>query len=248
MEKWRLEPARDLGVPLGKSLRSLQRESGLVSVIARAAWWSVVRAYLALGHRLSIRGREHLPAAPPFVIVANHASHLDALVLAAAVPRRLWDRVFPIAAGDTFFQTPLLAAFAAVLLNALPMWRRHCGAHALRELRSRLTAEPCTYILFPEGTRSRDGRVASFKSGLGMIVAGTEVPVVPAYVEGAYGALQPGRRLPRLRRIRVRIGPPLRFADATNDRAGWNEVSRCAEAAVRGLAEGAGAASDVAVQ
>jgi 1-acyl-sn-glycerol-3-phosphate acyltransferase len=248
MEKWRLEPARDLGVPLGKSLSSLQRESGLVSVIARLGWWSAVRAYLALCHRLSIRGREHLPAAPPFVIVANHASHLDALVLAAAVPRRLWDRVFPIAAGDTFFQTPLLAAFAAVLLNALPMWRRHCGAHALRELRSRLTAEPCTYILFPEGTRSRDGRMASFRSGLGMIVAATDVPVVPAYVEGAFGALRPGRRLPRLRRIRVRMGPPLRFAGATNDRAGWNEISRCAEAAVRGLAEAAGGRSAVAVQ
>jgi hypothetical protein len=124
MEKWRLEPARDLGVPLGKSLRSLQRESGLVTVIARLGWWSTVRAYLALGHRLSIRGREHLPVAPPFVIVANHTSHLDALVLAAALPRRLWDRVFPIAAGDTFFETPLLAAFAAVGLNSLPMGRR----------------------------------------------------------------------------------------------------------------------------
>ncbi len=237
MRRWRFKPAKDLGLPLGRRLRSLERESGLVEVIARLGWWTAVRGYLAIAHRLSIAGRGNLPQEPPFVLVSNHSSHLDTLVLAAALPRCLWSRVFPIAAGETFFETPLLAAFAAGLINALPMWRRSVGAHALRDLRARLTGEPCSYILFPEGTRTRTGRMAPFKPGLGMIVAGTGVPVVPAYIHGAHEALPPGRRLPRPRRIILRLGPALRFEGVADDRGGWMVIARRTEAAVRGLAE-----------
>ncbi len=123
MERWRLQPARDLGLPLGERLRSLKRESGLIDRTARVAWWSAVRAYFAVAHRLSVTGREHLPSEPPFVLVANHASHLDAMLLAAALPGRLWNRVFPIAAGDTFFETPAAALFAGTALFAgLVIW------------------------------------------------------------------------------------------------------------------------------
>ena len=237
MKRWRLQPARDLGLPLGERLRSLKRESGLIDRPARLFWWSAVRVYFAIAHRLSVKGREHLPTKPPFVVVANHASHLDAMVLAAAMPPRLWNCVFPIAAGDTFFETPVTAAFAAGLLNALPMWRRNCGSHAMRELRERLVGEPCGYILFPEGTRSRTGEMASFKPGLGMIVASTDVPVVPVYIRGAYEAAPPGRRLPRFHRIELHVGPALGFADHANERPGWRNVARESEDAVRRLAE-----------
>jgi len=236
MERWRMQPARDLGLPLGERLRSLKRESGLIDRTARLAWWSAVRVYFVVAHRLRVKGREHLPTRPPFVIVANHSSHLDAIVLAAAMPGRLWNCVFPIAAGDTFFETPVTAAFAAGLLNALPMWRRNCGSHAMRELRERLVAEPCGYILFPEGTRSRTGEMTSFKPGLGMIVAGTDVPVVPVHIHGAYEAAPPGRRLPRFRRIELRVGPSLLFTDSANERPAWREIAGRAEEAVRALA------------
>ncbi len=240
MQRWRLQPARDLGLPLGKRLRSLKRESGLIDRTARFFWWSAVRAYFTVAHRLSVTGREHLPVQPPFVLVANHSSHLDAMVLAAALPRRLWNCVFPIAAGDTFFETPVTAAFAAGLLNALPMWRRNCGSHAMRELRQRLVGEPCGYILFPEGTRSRTGELGRFKPGLGMIVAATDVPVVPVYIQGAYEAAPPGRRLPRPHRIELRVGPSMSFAEHVNERDGWRLVAGQAEDAVRGLATAPG--------
>ncbi len=240
MQRWRLQPARDLGLPLGERLRSLKRESGLIDRTARFFWWSAVRAYFTVAHRLSVTGREHLPVQPPFVLVANHSSHLDAMVLAAALPRRLWNCVFPIAAGDTFFETPVTAAFAAGLLNALPMWRRNCGSHAMRELRQRLVGEPCGYILFPEGTRSRTGELGRFKPGLGMIVAATDVPVVPVYIQGAYEAAPPGRRLPRPRRIELRVGPSMYFPEHVNERDGWRLVAGQAEDAVRGLATAPG--------
>jgi len=238
MDQWRLEPAHDLGLSTGQRLRSLQRESGLIETLARFGWWTGVRTYLTLAHRLSITGREHIPTAPPFVLVANHSSHLDTLVLAASMRRLLWDRVFPIAAGDTFFETPIVTAFAAGLLNALPMWRRNCGSHALRELRQRLTNQPCAYILFPEGTRSRTGQMNRFRPGLGMVVAESSVPVVPAFVSGTFAALPPHRKLPRPKKINVIIGEPLVFSKVPNTRQGWNVVAKETEAAVANLSPG----------
>jgi 1-acyl-sn-glycerol-3-phosphate acyltransferase len=236
VEDWRLEPARDLGLPLGQALRSQQRESGLLHTAGHLLWWGLVRGYLAACHRLTIQGRKYLPQRPPFVLIGNHVSHLDALVLAAPLPWRLRDCIFPVAAGDNFFETPVMSFFAAGFLNALPIWRKKAGAHALQQLRERLVHEPCGYILFPEGTRSRDGTMGRFKPGLGMLVAGTEVPVVPCYLDGTYEALPPHGRRPRFCKITMRVGEPLTFAGVANERAGWQEIARVTEAAVRRLA------------
>lgn len=236
MEQWQLEPARDIGLPMAERMRSLQRESGLVSTGLHLTCWTVIRAYLSFYHRLKIVGAENLPKEPPYILVANHTSHLDALVLATPLPWRLRDRVFPIAAGDVFFETPMMSAFSAFFLNALPMWRKKCGSHALQELRERLLTEGCVYVLFPEGTRSRDGKMMTFKKGLGMLVAGTPVPVVPCFLSGCHNALPPDRKWPRPHRIRVTIGRPLDFANVANDRDGWERLMRCVEDAVRGLA------------
>lgn len=235
MEDWELRPARDLGLSHAERMRSLRREAGLVEwTIGRCSWW-IVRTYLRLRHRLQVEGREQLPAEPPFVLVANHSSHLDALSLAAVLPGHLRACAFPVAAGDTFFKTAASASFAALILNALPMWRRNCGSHALDELRRRLVEEPCIYILFPEGTRARDGQLGTFKAGIGMIVADTDVPVVPCHIEGAFEAWPPDAKRPRGGRLRIRIGPPLRFGECTNRGKGWREVASQLRAAVDAL-------------
>lgn len=225
MNAWKLEPAKDLQLSESERWSSLRRESGLVSSFLHLAAWGLVRAGAALWHRLRVNGAEQIPAEPPFILVANHCSHLDALILGSALPWRLRDRVFPVAAGDVFFDCSWKSAFSAKFLNALPIWRKKCGPHALLDLRHRLVNEPCAYILFPEGGRSRDGQLMPFKTGIGMLVAGTDVPVVPCHIGGALGALPPGSWLPRPRRIELRVGSPLRFAHVANERQGWMQVA-----------------------
>lgn len=232
MEEWRYKPAADLGLKPRESLRSLRRESGLATKLTQAASRAFVRTYLAGYHRVSITGAEHLPSHAPFVMICNHSSHLDALVIAAALPWRLRRVTFPIAAGDVFFETTASSLFATMLLNALPMWRKRCGSHAMQDLRDRLVCEPAIYILFPEGTRSRDGQMASFKPGVGMIIASSEVPVVPCYLHGAHAAFPPGKRLPRPVRLSLRVGVPLVFSAVSNDRAGWQQIAAKLHAAV----------------
>src|SRR4030095_4201448 len=194
------------------------------------------RSRLRPFHRLTVHGIENVPTAPPFVLVANHASHLDALVLAAALPWRLRQSAFTNAAGDTFFETKVTTVFAAMMLNALPMWRKRCGSHGMAELRSRLVEEPAIYLLFPEGNRTRPGHIGSFKPGLGMLLGGADVPVVPCHLNGAFEALPAGARWPKPKKLTLRIAPPLHFGTLPNDKNGWRAISEQLEKAVRELA------------
>ena len=164
MKSWNYQPAKDIELKPVERARSLKRESGIWSTFGHLTRHSLVRAYTCLYHRLDVVGREHLPEAPPFVLIANHTSHLDALVIGSALSVRFCDCVFPVAAGDVFFESPALSLFSAQIINALPIWRKNCGPHALAELKDRLVNEPCAYILFPEGG-AQPGRVASALQG-----------------------------------------------------------------------------------
>src|SRR5436309_15019869 len=102
MEPWQLQPARDTGLTPSERFRSVRRESGLLESVAQQTSFSVLRIYFAIAHRLTIMGREKLPVHGPFVLAANHWSHLDALVLRAALSPRHRARPLSIAAGGVF--------------------------------------------------------------------------------------------------------------------------------------------------
>src|SRR6185437_1492481 len=102
MEPWNYESAHDIELAPVQRARSLRREAGLVSTLGHLTCHGLSRSYFKLYHRLAVEGREFLPVEPPFVLIANHVSHLDALALASVMPRRLCDRTFPVAAGDVF--------------------------------------------------------------------------------------------------------------------------------------------------
>jgi 1-acyl-sn-glycerol-3-phosphate acyltransferase len=238
VDDWKLEPARDLGLTGLARSRSLRRESGLVESLARWCTWSGIRAGLKLVHRMKVHGLDNLPDNPSFVMVANHASHLDALVLGSAVRLAWRDHIFPIAAGDVFYEHRGLAALVTTLLNALPIWRNKGGAQQVKQLRQRLVEEACIYLLFPEGARTRTGQMLPFKSGIGMLVAQTSVPVVPCYLHGTFEAFPANRIVPQPHRITLRIGAPLRFDKVPNEREGWEEIAQTIETAVCRLRDG----------
>lgn len=226
--EWKLRPARDIGLAPGERLRSLSRERGLVGLGLNAAWRGLLRLYLRLAHRLEVEGSERLPE-PPFVLIANHASHLDALVLAAALRGEAGRAAHALAAGEVFFGSGAGAAFAAYAINAMPIWRGRTQRGDLRLLRERLVEDRLVYILFPEGTRSRSGEMGPFQPGLAALLAGTQVPVVPCWIAGAHACWPPQRSWPRPGRLRLVIGTPI---SPEGERAAFTEACRAAVAAL----------------
>jgi len=211
MGTWHYEPARDLDQTLIERLRGFPREPdmlvyGLRSVVALA-----IRGWLKTYHRLEISGREFLPAEGSYVIVANHASHLDTLCLLAALPLRKLHRAFPAAAEDYFFVALPRVAAAAIVVNALPFGREVSAKQSLALCRQLLSSPGNILILFPEGTRSASGEIGEFKPGIGLLLAGSAVPVVPCHLSGTHGAWPKGRAIPTPRKVRLRIGAPRRF-------------------------------------
>ena len=196
------------------------RRTGVALRALRLATALFFRGWLKGYHRLRIVGRENLPASGPFVLVANHASHLDVVCLLAALPLGQLGRAFPTASADYFFASLPKRFVSSLLFNGLPLHRTGGAGSAaavrddLHQCRQALISSPDggIVILFPEGSRSLDGELHPFKRGVGVLVAGTDVPVIPCRLEGTFGAMPKGRKFPRPRRIRLTIGAAHRYA------------------------------------
>jgi len=179
-----------------------RKAGNAVRLIAAVA----ARGYLATYHRLQIVGRQNLPASGPFVIVSNHASHIDALCLRAALPLRRLSDAFTAVAEDYFLANPLRRTSARVFANAVPFSRQVRVRGGMRRVRSLLDDDNATLIFFPEGTRTRNGSVGAFRPGVGALLAGSSLPVVPCAIQGAFEAWPKGTRWAWPRPIRVVIG------------------------------------------
>ena len=226
MTDWKFHPARDLALHGLERHRSLSRENGLAASITRLFWWCLLRLYFSLWHSLRVTGGENLPTKPPFILIGNHTSHLDALLLASILPAGWRDRVFPVAASDTFFEKRPTAAFADWFLNALAIRRKCARSHDLEEIRDKLAVGGAVLIIFPEGTRSRTGALQAFHGGIGRLVAQSNIPVIPCHLDGCFRALPPGSQLAKPVPISLRIDPPLLFNTYADNRAGWDAVAR----------------------
>ncbi len=212
MEQWHYDPAADLDPALSERLRRLRGQPGLLGSALRLLAALVLRCWLRLYHRLRIVGRHNLPTKGPFLLIANHASHLDALCLLSALPLRRLHRAYPLAAKDYFCVSALRAFLAAILVNALPFERRLCPWQSL-SLCAHLLQNPRTILLlFPEGTRSGGSEPGEFKPGVGLLAAGRDIPVVPCHLTGTHAALPRGAWCPRPRGVRLTIGAPRVYA------------------------------------
>lgn len=165
---------------------------------------------------IGVEGIEHIQGDGPYIFAANHSSHLDTPVLLAALPGRLRPRVRVAAAADYFFTSCWKSVPVRILLNAFAFERQGPGcASSLLRARQFLTAGH-SLIIFPEGTRTKDGQLQHFKRGVGKLALTEDVPVIPTWIDGTYTALPKGARLPHKQRVTVHFGVPLNFAERSN--------------------------------
>ncbi len=186
-----------------------RRENGSnTSAIAPARWFvrGAVGAFMNTYVRVEARGREHIPAAGPFILAPNHSSHLDSLSVLTAVGslRRVW----VAGAEDYFFDTTLKRFLFGRLLDTIAFDRHADGLSGLRRCSEALFRGD-GLLLFPEGTRSRDGRLQPFKVGVAVLAMERLAPIVPTFIDHAYELWPKGRRLIRPGVVQVRFGAPL---------------------------------------
>lgn len=207
-EGWSYSPASDLNKSWSERLKGFPREPDMIMYGLRAAGALLMRAWLRGYHRFTVRGLENLPKESSFVLVCNHSSHLDALSLQAALPLNKLHRTFPAAAADYFFTTIPRMALSAIFVNALPFSRQAHAMESLSLCKALLQSAGNVLILFPEGTRTATGQMSAFKPGIGLLLAGMNVPVVPCFLKGAYAAWPKGSLLPKPKTLELNIGSP----------------------------------------
>ena len=174
----------------------------------------VLTPVLRVVYRIRVEGREHLPRRGPVIIAANHRSFLDSIFLPLVIGSR---RVTFVAKAEYFDKARTAWFFRGV--GQIPI-RREGGSASERALDSatEVLERSGVFGIYPEGTRTRDGKTHRGHTGVARLALRTGAPVVPVGLVGTDECQPTDKLLPRLfRRITVRIGPPIsgaRFASS----------------------------------
>jgi 1-acyl-sn-glycerol-3-phosphate acyltransferase len=179
-----------------------------------------------------IEGREWVRELErPVIFAANHSSHADTSLILHSLTDKARDRTVVAAAADYWFKHPILGNIVSLFLNTFP-FSRTGGAQGQLHSSSQLLKSGWNLVLFPEGSRSPDGRIQEFKPGVGFLAKETGTPVVPMHIQGAFQVMPRHQPLPMPGRIRVRIGKPMTPTRDEDSR----EFTARVEKAVRTLA------------
>jgi 1-acyl-sn-glycerol-3-phosphate acyltransferase len=166
--------------------------------------WHAFRLVYATYFRWRVFGAEHVPLSGGVILASNHASFIDPPLVGAGIKRDI-----NYLARESLFRFPGIGALLRSW-NSVPVDRDGGGAKGLKIILDRLLAGG-GIILFPEGTRTKDGHLLPARSGIGLIVIKSSAPVVPARVFGTYQAYGRHLKIPRPRRVVVKYGNPMNF-------------------------------------
>ncbi len=222
-ERRELPPA---GEPTPEQARWLESGNGLQNVVALCLYginWLMMR----LLFRVELRGAEHLPDRGPYMIAANHVSDADPTVLAAALPLRIMRQVRWGGNAARLHAGPVRRFFARAL-HIFPVDER--SPSSVITLGSAVLRRGYILIWFPESWRSPDGKLQRFLPGVGGILANTDAPVIPAYIDGTFEAMPRYRRLPRPHKVIVHLGPAAHPGELAETGEGETEAARIASA------------------
>jgi 1-acyl-sn-glycerol-3-phosphate acyltransferase len=153
--------------------------------------------------RFTAHGMRHIPERGRIILASNHASNLDPLFVGVAAPRRI-----NYLAKKELFSNRLFGFILRKICSALPVDRDQMDRTTLREI-FRLLEHEEMMLVFPEGTRTHDGRLGEAKLGVGLIAHHARATVIPAYVRGSYEILPRHAKRIHLNRCSVSFGPPV---------------------------------------
>ncbi len=197
-----------------------RKMSPLVRALRHLFFLLVVRPLMLIGLGVNLRHGERLPANGPAIIVANHNSHLDTLVLMTLFPQRLLRWLRPVAATDYFLRRRDFAWFALNIIGIIPLAREvRAGRGDPLAGCDAAIGDDAILILFPEGSRGEPEKLGAFKTGIAHLARRHPmVPVVPVFLHGLGKVLPRGELLPVPFFVDVFVGEAVQW---TGDRASF---------------------------
>jgi 1-acyl-sn-glycerol-3-phosphate acyltransferase len=166
--------------------------------------WTCFRLMYATYFRWRVFGAENVPLQGGVILASNHASYLDPPLVGSGLKRDI-----NYLARESLFRFPVMGTVLRSW-NSVPVDREGGGAKGLKTILDRLLAGG-GIILFPEGTRTKDGNLLPARSGIGLTVIKSTAPVVPVRVFGTYEAYGRHHKFPRPHRVAVKYGKPMNF-------------------------------------
>jgi long-chain acyl-CoA synthetase len=193
-------------LPKGQAEDSRWLKAGMLKRVMRVGSRQCMRLLARAWFGFEVKGAENLPEGP-FIVAANHASHLDTGAVVTAFGKR-GGELFIMGARDYFFNNWMRSWFFHTFLNVVPFDRTMNMIKGLRLAQAVLrSGKPV--LIFPEGTRSNDGTLQPFKPGIGLLGIELGVPIIPCAIEGTFEALPKSRSFARRVPIRVTFGRPI---------------------------------------
>jgi 1-acyl-sn-glycerol-3-phosphate acyltransferase len=177
---------------------------------------SICAKYLKIFNKWTVEGKENLPSNGPVVMVGNHNSLWDPLVIGCSI-----DRPIHFMAKEELFRIPIISKLVIEKLCAFPVKRGQADRNALR-IASELLKKGEMLGMFPEGTRSRTGELLSFHPGAALFALRSSAPIVPAALIGTKTTFPNSLR----GNIKVRIGKPLAYTDLYNKKITAEDMER----------------------
>lgn len=186
--------------------------------------WRLTRLHLRLWHRMKVEGIEHIPTTGGIILAANHQSHVDPPLLGAACLRPVH-----FLAKEDLFKVPVLKWFLPQI-GQVPVVRDTGGGGMALKAGVRLLKHGKVLGVFPEGTRSPDGNRQKARTGVVVLAALGDAPIVPAYIYGTRAAMPKGAKLPIPgKAVGIRFGPPITLTPEQRDLKDRTAMEQTAE-------------------
>lgn len=204
-EQWTKLPPHLRHLPL------FTRYFDLMSMCIRFLWFLFLKfIFFRFYIRLKVHGnmKQVHEDHPRLIVISNHSSHLDAISISTSIPFRRWIHLYFAAAKDYFFANGWMTFFSQHCIGAIPIDRKDRSGEAAKLCIQLLTdLKKIWLVMFPEGTRSKDGLIHPFKKGISVFAERSQTPILFLYLDGAYNLWPKENGFAKPGKLTVYVGP-----------------------------------------
>ena len=210
--------------------------NNIITILLRPYLYIAIRFYFKFHHKFKISGYKPDFSKHPYIIIANHSSHMDTPLIFSCFPLARVNNIHAIAALDYFFSNPILRILAHLLCNIIPISRKSADFIGLSMCKKVINSGG-NIIIYPEGTRTRTGKIGEFKPGVGILIRKTKTCVLPVFIRGTYRCYNYRRFLPRAGPVEIRFGAPLEYNTLITGKVNYEELAERLHNAVLDIAQ-----------